>query len=168
MRCWGRRIWWEVSPFLEAKAVARHTQGSTHYGLPGHSRSFMQAPNIGRRFVKIWPVQSWHQATIKAVIAAVVSCFFLPPFLILPSFWTLVTMLRPAKRPRPGPPSHHEDFLKHLAIKKAQRKAKKQAPLSAEAHAANRQRLSKVRFVKPKYSQETQINVSGIFRKWTR
>ncbi|KAF1738509.1 hypothetical protein CRV24_000435 [Beauveria bassiana] len=42
------------------------------------------------------------------------------------------------------------------------------APLSAEQHAANRECLSTVRFVNPKYSAETEINVSGIFGRWKR
>ena len=63
---------------------------------------------------------------------------------------------------------HHVDFVRRFAAKEEQRRVPKPAPLSAEEHAANRQQLSNVRFVKPKYSKETQINVSGIFRKWTR
>ncbi|OAQ58141.2 FluG domain-containing protein [Pochonia chlamydosporia 170] len=67
-----------------------------------------------------------------------------------------------------GPPSHHGKFAERFAAKEAQRKAPKPAPLSAEEHAANRKRLSKVRFVKPKYSEETMINLAGIFKKWNR
>ncbi|KID97353.1 FluG domain-containing protein, partial [Metarhizium majus ARSEF 297] len=67
-----------------------------------------------------------------------------------------------------GPPNHHAKFLQRFVVKEAQRRVPKPAPFSAEEHAANRKRLSKVRFVKPTYSKETMINVSGIFKKWKR
>ncbi|OAQ59732.1 FluG domain-containing protein [Pochonia chlamydosporia 170] len=66
-----------------------------------------------------------------------------------------------------GPPNHTK-FLERFAAKEAQRRVPKPTPLSAEEHAANRKRLSKVCFVKPKYSHETMINVAGILRKWQR
>ncbi|KAF4505135.1 hypothetical protein G6O67_007116 [Ophiocordyceps sinensis] len=35
-------------------------------------------------------------------------------------------------------------------------------------HPSAQKQLRVVRFVKPKYSAETKINVTGIYRKWTR
>ncbi|KAK3177464.1 hypothetical protein K4F52_009755 [Lecanicillium sp. MT-2017a] len=66
-----------------------------------------------------------------------------------------------------APDNHHLDFLQIQRTKRLER-ASKPAPLSAKQHAANRERLSTVRFVKPKYSLETEINVTGIFGKWKR
>ncbi|EJP61685.1 FluG domain-containing protein [Beauveria bassiana ARSEF 2860] len=66
-----------------------------------------------------------------------------------------------------APDSHHLDFLQFQRAKQLER-APKPTPLSAEQHAANRECLSTVRFVKPKYSAETEINVSGIFGRWKR
>ncbi|EXA31395.1 hypothetical protein FOVG_17296 [Fusarium oxysporum f. sp. pisi HDV247] len=60
-------------------------------------------------------------------------------------------------------------FLQSFAVQENQRRAAKQKPtLSIEEHAAHRAQLTDVLFIKPKYSGETEINVSGIFRKWTR
>ncbi|PON10763.1 hypothetical protein C2W62_48365 [Candidatus Entotheonella serta] len=73
-----------------------------------------------------------------------------------------------AHRPNTNAPSdHHVDFLQQFVAKERERAAKP-APLSAQEHAANRKRLGTVRFVKPKYADETQSNVSGILKKWTR
>lgn len=64
--------------------------------------------------------------------------------------------------------SQHLDFLSRFATKEKERQAPKPAPLSAAEHAANRRQLSTVRFVKPNYSDATQINITGILRKWIR
>lgn len=66
-----------------------------------------------------------------------------------------------------APDNHHLDFLQFQKAKQLE-KAPKPAPLSAEQHAANRECLSTVQFVKPKYSVETEINVSGILGRWIR
>lgn len=66
-----------------------------------------------------------------------------------------------------APDDHHLAFFEILKAKERE-KAAKPTPLSAEEHAANREQLGTVRFVKPKYSVETEINVTGIFGKWTR
>ena len=66
-----------------------------------------------------------------------------------------------------APDNHHLHFLEIQKAKQIE-KAAKPAPLSVEQHAANRKHLSVVRFVKPKYSSETEINVSGIFGRWKR
>ncbi|KAH7121977.1 FluG domain-containing protein [Dactylonectria estremocensis] len=42
------------------------------------------------------------------------------------------------------------------------------APLSAQEHAAHRKQLQGIHFIKPKYSDEYEINLAGIFRKWKR
>lgn len=92
---------------------------------------------------------------------------------IQPSFeyaYQLLFMMSCATANRPNtnaPSDHHVDFLQQFAAKERERAAKP-APLSAQEHAANRKQLGTVRFVKPKYADETQINVSGIFKKWTR
>jgi hypothetical protein len=60
-------------------------------------------------------------------------------------------------------------FLQSFAVQEAKRRAAKQKPtLSVEEHAAHRAQLTDVLFIKPKYSGETEINISGIFRKWLR
>ncbi|KAJ2997766.1 hypothetical protein NUW58_g542 [Xylaria curta] len=62
---------------------------------------------------------------------------------------------------------NHAAFLGHFAAREAQSRAVKQkSTLSVKQHASHRAQLSKVHFIKPKYSQETEINVSGIFKKW--
>jgi hypothetical protein len=63
----------------------------------------------------------------------------------------------------------HAAFLERFAAREAQsRAAKKKPTLSIEQHASHRAQLSNVRFIQPKYSHETEINVSGIFKKWKR
>ncbi|KAI0835719.1 hypothetical protein F5Y06DRAFT_305690 [Hypoxylon sp. FL0890] len=66
----------------------------------------------------------------------------------------------------------HEDhaaFLQRFASQEAQSRAAKQKPtLSVEQHAAHRAQLSNVRFIKPKYSEDTEINIRGILNKWKR
>ncbi|KAM5350871.1 hypothetical protein ACJZ2D_017160 [Fusarium nematophilum] len=60
-------------------------------------------------------------------------------------------------------------FLQKFAVQEAQRRAAKQKPtLSIEEHAAHRAQMTDVLFIKPKYSGDTEINISGIFRKWLR
>jgi len=60
-------------------------------------------------------------------------------------------------------------FLQSFAAREAQNQAARQKPtLSIEQHAAHRAQLTDVRFIKPKYSDQTEINVSGIFNKWRR
>ncbi|RYO79482.1 hypothetical protein DL762_008140 [Monosporascus cannonballus] len=64
---------------------------------------------------------------------------------------------------------NHAAFLQRFTAREAQNRAAKQAPtLSVEQHAAHRAQLSNVRFIKPKYSEETEINISGILNKWRR
>lgn len=59
------------------------------------------------------------------------------------------------------------DFIKRFAARQAQKQAAKQKPaLSVAQHASHRAQLSNVRFIRPRYADETQINVSGIFNKW--
>ncbi|RYP11049.1 hypothetical protein DL764_000277 [Monosporascus ibericus] len=64
---------------------------------------------------------------------------------------------------------NHATFLQRFTARKAQNRTAKQKPtLSVKQHAVHRAQLSNVRFIKPKYSEETEINVSGIFNKWRR
>ncbi|KAJ9419892.1 hypothetical protein FOXG_15582 [Fusarium oxysporum f. sp. lycopersici 4287] len=63
----------------------------------------------------------------------------------------------------------HASFLERFNARQAQSRAAKQKPtLSVEEHAAHRAQLGNVRFIKPRYSEQTEINVSGIFNKWRR
>ncbi|KAM0271864.1 hypothetical protein ACHAQH_008964 [Verticillium albo-atrum] len=74
-----------------------------------------------------------------------------------------------ARRPGAnGPPDNsHAEFLNLVAEREAEgRVSKRPLPLSAEEHAAHRKRLESVRFIKPKYADETEINVAGILGKW--
>ena len=66
-----------------------------------------------------------------------------------------------------GPIEHHADFLQRFTANELER-SKKPSPLTAKEHAANRKKLRSVRFVKPKYADETKINVCGMFKKWDR
>lgn len=63
----------------------------------------------------------------------------------------------------------HASFLERFNARQAQDRAARQKPtLSVEEHAAHRAHMGNVRFIKPKYSDQTEINVSGIFTKWKR
>ncbi|EXK78553.1 hypothetical protein FOQG_16770 [Fusarium oxysporum f. sp. raphani 54005] len=61
-------------------------------------------------------------------------------------------------------------FLDRFRAREEQKRiaAKQKQTLSLEQHAAHRTQLSNVLFIKPKYSDETQVNVSGVLRKWIR
>ncbi|KAK3371955.1 FluG domain-containing protein [Podospora didyma] len=70
---------------------------------------------------------------------------------------------------RNGVLGHHADFLKRVADRETNARVSKQPPpLSVKQHAAHRKKMTGVRFIKPKYAAETQINVSGIYGKWKR
>ncbi|EXL40377.1 hypothetical protein FOCG_17143 [Fusarium oxysporum f. sp. radicis-lycopersici 26381] len=70
---------------------------------------------------------------------------------------------------RNGLHQNHASFLERFNARQAQNRAAKQKPtLSVEEHAAHRAQLGTVRFIKPRYSEQTEINVSGIFNKWRR
>ncbi|RYO82108.1 hypothetical protein DL764_009661 [Monosporascus ibericus] len=78
-------------------------------------------------------------------------------------------MIAPSPAGVGGLHENHAAFLRRFTAREAQNRAAKQTPtLSVEQHAAHRAQLSNVRFIKPKYSEETEINVSGIFNKWRR
>lgn len=63
----------------------------------------------------------------------------------------------------------HANFINSFNARQEQIRAAKQKPtLSVEEHAAHRAQLGNVRFIKPRYSDQTEINVSGIFKKWKR
>jgi hypothetical protein len=58
-------------------------------------------------------------------------------------------------------------FLERFAAREGRHRVAQQRPmLSVAQHKAHREQLSSVRFVQPKYSHDTEINVTGIFRKW--
>ncbi|RSL47928.1 hypothetical protein CEP54_013160 [Fusarium duplospermum] len=70
---------------------------------------------------------------------------------------------------RGGLHENHASFLERFHAQQAQNRAARQQPtLSVEEHAAHRSQLANVRFIKPKYSDQTKINVSGICKKWKR
>ncbi|KAH7129645.1 hypothetical protein B0J13DRAFT_453386 [Dactylonectria estremocensis] len=70
---------------------------------------------------------------------------------------------------RAGLHENHASFLERFNARQARSRAARQKPtLSVEEHAAHRAQLGNVRFIKPKYSDQTEINVSGIFNKWKR
>jgi hypothetical protein len=63
-------------------------------------------------------------------------------------------------------PHDYTIFLQSFAAREAEKRAANDKPiLSVEQHAFHRIQLGKVRFIKPKYSAETEINISGIFNK---
>ncbi|EEY22890.1 conserved hypothetical protein [Verticillium alfalfae VaMs.102] len=73
-----------------------------------------------------------------------------------------------ARRPGAnGPPdNNHADFLNLVAQREADgRVSNRPLPLSVEEHAAHRKRLESVRFIKPKFADETEINMSGMLGK---
>ncbi|KAG4269065.1 hypothetical protein FPRO04_12297 [Fusarium proliferatum] len=78
-------------------------------------------------------------------------------------------MTTSANTARNGLHQNHASFLERFNARQAQNRAARQKPtLSVEEHAAHRAQLGTVRFIKPRYSEQTEINVSGIFNKWKR
>ncbi|KAH8882112.1 hypothetical protein GQ53DRAFT_753940 [Thozetella sp. PMI_491] len=75
-------------------------------------------------------------------------------------------------RPRPrasGILDHDAEFLRRVAAREGQaRVTKGPTPLTVEQHAKHRSTMEGVRFIKPKYATETEINVTGMFGKWKR
>ncbi|KAK0631107.1 hypothetical protein B0T17DRAFT_590377 [Bombardia bombarda] len=64
---------------------------------------------------------------------------------------------------------HDADFLNRFAAREEQaREAERPTPLTVQQHAKYRKKMEGVRFIKPKYAAETEVNVSGIFGKWKR
>jgi len=79
-----------------------------------------------------------------------------------------VATMPPNWRPDGGPDGHDE-FLNQMASRKQlDSESQRPAPLSAEEHAAHRKQLAGVEFVQPKFSDEHEINLTGIFGKWKR
>ncbi|RYC80121.1 hypothetical protein BFJ63_vAg16997 [Fusarium oxysporum f. sp. narcissi] len=78
-------------------------------------------------------------------------------------------MATSATTARNGLHQNHASFLERFNARQAQNRVAKQKPtLSVDEHAAHRAQLGKARFNKPRYSEQTEINVSGIFNKWRR
>jgi hypothetical protein len=63
--------------------------------------------------------------------------------------------------------THHTHFIKEFTYKESNNRInKKPAPLNAKRHAALREQLKEVHFLKPDYADNTKINITGILRKW--
>lgn len=62
-------------------------------------------------------------------------------------------------------PSHHADFVQHLAQKRAEEK-KRPDRLTAAQHTTLREELARASFLLPAYADPTKINIAGILRKW--
>ncbi|KAL4404040.1 FluG domain-containing protein [Colletotrichum abscissum] len=61
------------------------------------------------------------------------------------------------------------DFLKRFTDQETQRRiANQPKPFSAEEHADLRKQLKNVNFIKPRYADETEINIAVVCRKWKR
>ncbi|KAK1657061.1 FluG domain-containing protein [Colletotrichum godetiae] len=70
---------------------------------------------------------------------------------------------------RPTQTNATADFLKRFTDReRQQRTANQPKPFSAAEHAALRNQLKNVHFIKPKYSDETEINIAVVCRKWKR
>ncbi|KAL2128476.1 hypothetical protein VTI74DRAFT_9128 [Chaetomium olivicolor] len=71
---------------------------------------------------------------------------------------------------RSGGARHHADFIKRFTEQEAQRGEAKQrkVPLTAAQRAARRERLRKIRFIKPPVAKCTQINNARFLRRWKR
>lgn len=68
-----------------------------------------------------------------------------------------------------GLQEYNATFLQNFIAREAQERAARQEPTpSIVEHAAHRAQLTDVRFIKPKYSDQTEINNSAIFNKWRR
>ncbi|KAK3940940.1 FluG domain-containing protein [Diplogelasinospora grovesii] len=75
-----------------------------------------------------------------------------------------------APRPPPLPPAgHHADFIRRFTERESQNRiTKRPKALTAAQHAALREQLKDVHFLKPDYAANTKVNVAGILRKWKR
>lgn len=58
------------------------------------------------------------------------------------------------------------DFLKEVGAREADARASKWRPMSVEGHRKMRQMLGDVLFLKLRYAHQTEVNVSGSFKKW--
>ncbi|RSL81212.1 hypothetical protein CDV31_017055 [Fusarium ambrosium] len=78
-------------------------------------------------------------------------------------------MTAPRSAAAAGLHENHAAFLQRFADQEAQNREARQKPtLSIEEHAAHRAQMTSVRFIRPKYSDETKTNIAGILKKWTR
>jgi hypothetical protein len=58
-------------------------------------------------------------------------------------------------------------FIDHFAKKAAQKQRQpRRAQLTVEQHAAFRQQVGNVRFLKPAWADNTKFNIAGILQKW--
>jgi hypothetical protein len=75
---------------------------------------------------------------------------------------------RAPARPLPNNPQrHHADFIQRFTQQESERRiAKRPKALTAAQHAALREQLKEVHFLKPDYADNTKINIAGMLRKW--
>ncbi|KAH7217565.1 hypothetical protein BKA60DRAFT_571817 [Fusarium oxysporum] len=65
--------------------------------------------------------------------------------------------------------NHVGDSLDHFAAQELEKRTStRPAPLSVEEHAEHRKQLEGVRFIIPRYADQTEINIGGIQAKWER
>ncbi|KAK3934128.1 hypothetical protein QBC46DRAFT_368414 [Diplogelasinospora grovesii] len=65
------------------------------------------------------------------------------------------------------PQRHHADFIQRFTQQESERRiAKRPKALTAVQHAALREQLKEVHFLKPDYADNTKINIAGMLRKW--
>ncbi|KAK1656904.1 hypothetical protein BDP55DRAFT_687623 [Colletotrichum godetiae] len=82
----------------------------------------------------------------------------------------LATMSQPVLADcRPRHTKATVDFLKRFTDQETQRRiANQPKPFSAQEHADLRKQLKNVNFIKPRYADETEINIAVVCRKWKR
>ncbi|KAJ9139029.1 hypothetical protein NKR19_g7609 [Coniochaeta hoffmannii] len=72
-------------------------------------------------------------------------------------------------RPLANPKRHYADFIQRFTQQESERRiAKRPKTLTAAQHAALREQLKDVQFLKPDYADNTKINIAGMLRKWKR
>ena len=65
--------------------------------------------------------------------------------------------------------NHPTSFIQAFTKREHQKRVAKQRPkLTAEQHAALRQKLKESSFLNPDYADNTKIHIAGILRKWKK
>ncbi|RYP48545.1 hypothetical protein DL768_005584 [Monosporascus sp. mg162] len=73
----------------------------------------------------------------------------------------------PARSLPNDPQRHHADFIQRFTQQESERRiAKRPKALTAAQHAALREQLKEVHFLKPDYADNIKINIAGMLRKW--
>jgi hypothetical protein len=77
---------------------------------------------------------------------------------------------RAPARPLPNDLKRHgADFIQRFTQQESEKRiAKRPKTLTAAQHAALREQLKDVQFLKPDYADNTKINIAGMLRKWKR